>query len=1144
MNTDQIRPNRAQGLPNVFSYCLENKKFRERWQDVFKSADEHVRDTRLHCKELFESEDWRGGDQFLRDHDETDTKHEAACRLMFQMIKDHFKKLELKESDQPRMLSQRVIYDNIMENYEKNPQSFITSLCRYLQEEERLLEQFLDSEVRAMEVDVEDQDTILRYMEECSKNIKRDMQILEQLEEDELNKQIDPEQYSEPSALVQQTRQMKDQLLDNLQRCLQELETKAVEAETILVGKMSKFKGQLQLFYVDLIGQKPTISTEVERGFSWLGQILYNNLQYVLPKLECLVDGDMVLSTSRSLCQCFERLLHGSFVVTEQQKHIIKVELGSKKRNKEADVAGEEAANQKFRCPKFFANVRLFACDNIDCKGKVKAQFCNEAEVNEKFNSRNWESPCDIKLKAKTDESTFEKKALATFKKMEIEKFERKPDVQVCEDKFRIVFTTKVIVAGQEILVPTISLPIVVTTGASQSCNVHGSLLWQCYSTPDAFQLPIETAYSLKWHNVFDMLNRKMLTLGGRDLCKDEKDHLGSRLMLEDNPIQDEMDIPFRRFCVEKMMDIKEGEDKKKSATFWMWFLAVFNLTKSHLRDYWNDGLIAGFIKKETAEQRLKNNLQQPQEYTYLLRFSDKVITDGQGQNLCGAISATVLYKNQKGHWKCFPTDPFKAETFKKKSLAQCVKNTCIPGEIKVHLLQWLYKSPTLSIRTEDAFKLYNTESRSKGENQGYKKFEEILIVSLSDLNLDEESIPERKRDIKKAVGPSKKREAAKGRPGVIKNKRLSEPQREPNIYSDGSITSYSPLSLPPESPQMQAIPHTVLEFSGGESQDSMGSQSQTTTLYQRMPYMPNSQQVMLDPSYSTGQAFNMNESLSSTHPTLSGMLGGSNVNGFQTIDENALPNNFLPPDHGFTDMQGYSQQQTNHSAVMYGNNQQVSPAPSMYSMQQPSPANSVHSLQSPDHNTQFVTMASTVYAPATPTSAADATAQMPKNGISKMEEKMLLFQKLKSKIEGGNSESSVLSPSGSQAFSPQSGATLQSPQYTSFPVAASPSGSIQTDCVQSPCSQSVYSEAASPACSVTSSVVEPMTESVEAILNDPANKNELIENLHNVFNEIKNSSLIDYSSSRLDDGICPLQDFEIRENCGVLVCGFHADYL
>lgn len=40
------------------------------------------------------------------------------------------------------------------------------------------------------------------------------------------------------------------------------------------------------------------------------------------------------------------------------------------------------------------------------------------------------------------------------------------------------------------------------------------------------------------------------------------------------------------------MMDIKEGDDKKKSATFWMWFLAVFNLTKSHLKDYWNDGYV------------------------------------------------------------------------------------------------------------------------------------------------------------------------------------------------------------------------------------------------------------------------------------------------------------------------------------------------------------------------------------------------------------------------------------------------------------------------------------------------------------------------------------------------------------------------
>lgn len=126
---------------------------------------------------------------------------------------------------------------------------------------------------------------------------------------------------------------------------------------------------------------------------------------------------------------------------------------------------------------------------------------------------------------------------------------------------------------------------------------------------------------------------------------------------------------------------------------------------------------------------------------------------------------------------------------------------------------------------------------------------------------------------------------------------------------------------------------------------------------------------------------------------------------------------------------------------------------------------------------------------------------------LAKMKEKMLLFEKLKSKIKGGSSESSV-SSSGSQAFSPQAAATFQSPPHSTFPLAASPAGSIQTNSVQSPYSQSVYSEASSPAGSVASSVVyEPMIDSVEAILNDPTNKNELIENYENVF-KVLNSSL------------------------------------
>lgn len=47
---------------------------------------------------------------------------------------------------------------------------------------------------------------------------------------------------------------------------LSEIENKAVEAEAILVRKMSAYKKQLQLFYVDLVDHRPPIPTEVERG--------------------------------------------------------------------------------------------------------------------------------------------------------------------------------------------------------------------------------------------------------------------------------------------------------------------------------------------------------------------------------------------------------------------------------------------------------------------------------------------------------------------------------------------------------------------------------------------------------------------------------------------------------------------------------------------------------------------------------------------------------------------------------------------------------------------------------------------------------------------------------------------------------------
>lgn len=56
-------------------------------------------------------------------------------------------------------------------------------------------------------------------------------------------------------------------LHQSIKSYLQEIETKAGEAEAILVRKMLHFKKQLQFFYVDLVDHRPTIPTEVERGY-------------------------------------------------------------------------------------------------------------------------------------------------------------------------------------------------------------------------------------------------------------------------------------------------------------------------------------------------------------------------------------------------------------------------------------------------------------------------------------------------------------------------------------------------------------------------------------------------------------------------------------------------------------------------------------------------------------------------------------------------------------------------------------------------------------------------------------------------------------------------------------------------------------
>lgn len=55
----------------------------------------------------------KNGEQFVLTHDEADPKSDAAYRLMFTMILEHFDSLEHEDAGQTQRLNQRVIYDSI-----------------------------------------------------------------------------------------------------------------------------------------------------------------------------------------------------------------------------------------------------------------------------------------------------------------------------------------------------------------------------------------------------------------------------------------------------------------------------------------------------------------------------------------------------------------------------------------------------------------------------------------------------------------------------------------------------------------------------------------------------------------------------------------------------------------------------------------------------------------------------------------------------------------------------------------------------------------------------------------------------------------------------------------------------------------------
>ncbi|GAB1609314.1 signal transducer and activator of transcription 5B-like isoform X1 [Argonauta hians] len=242
----------------------------------------------------------------------------------------------------------------------------------------------------------------------------------------------------------------------------------------------------------------------------------------------------------------------------------------------------------------------------------------------------------------------------ANFRNMQLKKIkrtERKAAEAVTEEKFAILFKTKFKVGSEDLsfCIWTLSNPVVVTVHGNQECKAMATILWDnhfatlgrvLFTVPD----------SVEWSHCADMLSDKFRTDIGVPLTHENTNYLATKLF-DGSPDEDysRRVLTWNQFCKDCM--------REKSFTFWDWFYAIVKLTKEHLLAFYQQGLIAGFIAKDQAQQMLLSK----RPGTFLLRFSD---------NKLGGV--TIAWMQCKaGKSQVFNVSPYSSKDLNTRSLVR-----------------------------------------------------------------------------------------------------------------------------------------------------------------------------------------------------------------------------------------------------------------------------------------------------------------------------------------------------------------------------------------------------------------------------------------------------------------------------------------
>ncbi|KAK5863512.1 hypothetical protein PBY51_000540 [Eleginops maclovinus] len=396
---------------------------------------------------------------------------------------------------------------------------------------------------------------------------------------------------------------------------------------------------------------------------TWCEQLLGVNGKL---RQELVLIGEPIPELQERLGKLLQILIQSSLMVEKQPPQVIKTQ------------------------SKFCTTVRYLLGEKV-ASGKpvvLKAQIINEMQA------RNLGSvPGDnvgelINNTAILEHNAVSKSTCATFRNMSIKKIkraDRRGSESVTEEKFALLFSTEITITGCDTpyRIQMISLPVVVIVHGSQDNNALATIIWDCaFSESD--RVPFMVPERVPWRMMYSTLNSKFTS---EVQTNHNLDHYNQHFLAQ--KIFDKPDFAddFSNILVSWGQFNKEVLPGR-TFTFWQWFEGVMELSKKHLKTYWSEGLIFGFIGKQHLHLILKDR----PNGTFLLRFSDSEI---------GGITIAYVSATENGGQKIQNIQPFTKRDLDIRNLGDRIRD--------INDITYLYPA----FPKDEVFKRFYSEPRA-----------------------------------------------------------------------------------------------------------------------------------------------------------------------------------------------------------------------------------------------------------------------------------------------------------------------------------------------------------------------------------------------------------------------------------------------